>query len=183
MSPDLREMMANDPSGNTRVDTIIQAKDADSAVLRSLLASGQASVSDRIGNSDTLVVNLPLSAVSALSTSGTINYVSPDREMRGTGHVEDTTGTTAMRSQPALNGRAAYTLDGTGVGIAVVDSGIYPNHKAFKDGAASRVVANVNFTNSANTADLYGHGSHVAGLALGSSEELRHTAGSPRTPR
>ncbi|MBK6724932.1 MAG: S8 family serine peptidase [Acidobacteria bacterium] len=175
VSPDLREMMANDPSGNTRVDTIIQAKDADSAVLRSLLASGQASVSDRIGNSDTLVVNLPLSAVSALSTSGTINYVSPDRPTTITGHVEDTTGAALMRSQPALNGRSSYTLDGDGIGIAVVDSGIYTSHKGFKENGNSddnsRIVANVNFTNSnlSDTADLYGHGSHVAGLAAGNS--------------
>ncbi|MBK8304044.1 MAG: hypothetical protein IPK98_11825 [Chloracidobacterium sp.] len=79
VSPDLRDMMAQDPSGNKRVDVILQAKDADNAAFRSLLASGQARIADRIGNDDTLVVNLPLSTVSNLSTSGLINYVSPDR--------------------------------------------------------------------------------------------------------
>ena len=68
VSPDLREMMAQDPSGKKRVDVIIQAKDADNAALRALMADGSARVSDRIGNSDTLVVNLPLSALNTLST-------------------------------------------------------------------------------------------------------------------
>jgi len=110
VSPDLRDMMAEDPSGKKRVDVILQAKDADNSALRSLLASGQAHVTERIGNTDTLVVNLPLSVLSTLSTSGLMNYVSPDRPTTMTGHVEDTTGTTLMRAQAALNGRAATTL-------------------------------------------------------------------------
>ena len=97
ISPDLRDMMAQDPSGNKRVDVILQAKDADNAALRSLMASGQARVADRIGNSDTLVVNLPLSALTTLSTSGLINYISPDRSLKITGHIEDTTGAAAMQ--------------------------------------------------------------------------------------
>ena len=101
VSPDLRDMMAQDPSGTTRVDVILQAKDADNAALRSLMASGQAHITDRIGKTDTLVVNLPLSALNALSTSGLINYVSPDRQMTTTGHVEDSTGAAVVRSQPA----------------------------------------------------------------------------------
>nr|MBP7377784.1 hypothetical protein [Pyrinomonadaceae bacterium] len=92
VSPDLREMMEQDPSGNKRVDVILQAKNADSAALRSMLASGQARITDRIGDSETLVVNLPLSALSSLSTSGLMNYVSPDRPTTITGHVEETTG-------------------------------------------------------------------------------------------
>ncbi len=172
ISPDLREMMAKDPTGRTRVDVILQAKDADNASLRALLVSGKARIADRIGNSDTLVVNLPLSVLNTLSTSGTINYVSPDRPTTVTGHVEDATGASAMRSQPALNGRSAYTLDGSGIGVAVLDSGIQATHKGFKNsGNTSRIIANVNFTNATlnDTTDGYGHGTHVAGLAVGSA--------------
>ena len=174
ISSELREMMANDPSGKTRVDVIIQAKDADNAALRSLLKSGEAHVTDRIGNTETMVVNLPLSSLESLSKSGLINFISPDRPTTVTGHVEESIGADMIRSQAALNGRSAYTLDGSDIGVAVVDSGIASTHNGFKNGAgASRIVANVNFTSGTLTAttDGYGHGSHVAGLAVGDSTQ------------
>ena len=43
ISPDLRQMMAKDPSGKKRVDVIIQAKNADNAALRSIMADGRCS--------------------------------------------------------------------------------------------------------------------------------------------
>jgi len=164
ISPDLREMMANDPSGNTRLDVIMQAKNADNQMLRDLIASGQAHISSRIGNTD------PLSALESLSQSGLINYVSPNRTIGSLGHIETTTGATQMRSQPASYGRsAAYTLDGTGVGIAVLDSGIYAAHRAFNDGTAGRLVYSQSFVpGDTSTDDAYGHGTHVASLAAGS---------------
>jgi subtilisin family serine protease len=58
--------------------------------------------------------------------------------------------------------------DGTGVGIVVLDSGIDPNHLAFKDGSnASRIVYKQDFTGEGRTDDPYGHGTHVASLAAG----------------
>ncbi len=125
VSPDLRDMMANDPSGKTRVDVILQAKDADSPVLRTLFAQGNARIRSRVGTSDTLIVNLPLSMLQELSLSGMMNYVSPNRPTVTTGHVETTTGATMVRNQPALGSRPSYTLDGSGVGVAILDSGIY----------------------------------------------------------
>ncbi len=171
ISPDLRAMMKDDPSGKKRVDVIIQAKDADNATFRALMASGQARILDRVGVSDTLAVNLSLAAMLELSGSGLINYISPNRTTRTTGHVEETTGITLMRDQPASGTRGPYTLDGTGIGVAVLDSGIYAAHNGFQADGTSRIVANVNFTSSDinDTDDGYGHGTHVAGLAAGNS--------------
>ncbi|MDQ3179844.1 MAG: S8 family serine peptidase [Acidobacteriota bacterium] len=170
VSPDLREMMAQDSSGTRKVDVIIQAKDADNPVLRTILAENNVSLNDRIGDTDTIVVNLPLSAVNALSNSGLINYMSPDREIETNGHIESTSGASNVRSQSALNGRVSYTLDGSGVGIAIVDSGIMPTHKAFtQDGTTgSRIVYSQSFVAGvASTDDDYGHGTHVAAIAAG----------------
>ena len=166
VSPDLREMMASDPSGKKRVDVIIQAKEADNASLRTMMREGSARLSDRIGDSDTLVVNLPLSAVSQLSQSGLINYISPDRPVLTSGHIENTTGATAVRGSLG----STTTLDGTGIGIAVLDSGIFTDHSSFKNGTASRVVYSQSFVpNESAVTDSYGHGTHVASLAAGSS--------------
>ena len=165
VSSDLRDMMANDPTGKKRVEVIVQAKEADNAALRALLKSGQARLSDRIGESDTLVVNLPLSAVSQLSESGLINYISPNRPVKMFGHVENTTGATFVRSM-----NSGTTLDGSGIGIAILDSGMFTDHNAFKNGTTSRVVYSQSFVPGESAiVDGYGHGTHVGSLAAGSA--------------
>src|ERR1700752_4671718 len=64
-------------------------------------------------------------------------------------------------------------MDGTGIGIAVLDSGIDTGHMAFFNTAllpASRVKFTKDFTTENNSAnDPYGHGTHVAGAAAGLS--------------
>ena len=119
-----------------------------------------------------MVVNLPLSTVNDLSQSGTVNYISPDREIKTQGHLETTSGTSLVRSQPSGYGRSSsYTLDGSGVGIAVIDSGINGTLKSFTEGTTtSRVVYHKTFIDGdTSTADAYGHGTHVASIAAGSA--------------
>ncbi|HEY0001672.1 MAG TPA: S8 family serine peptidase, partial [Actinoplanes sp.] len=55
-------------------------------------------------------------------------------------------------------------LDGTGVTVAILDSGIDATHPDF----AGKIVANQNFTPDPTTDDLVGHGTHVASIIAGS---------------
>ncbi|MFI1015377.1 S8 family peptidase [Streptomyces sp. NPDC020965] len=57
----------------------------------------------------------------------------------------------------------ASGYDGTGVTIAVLDTGVDVTHPDL----ASRVVGAENFTSSKDTKDRYGHGTHVASIAAG----------------
>jgi serine protease AprX len=90
-----------------------------------------------------------------------IKYVSLDRPLKG-----------AMNyAVPAVNADVAHNLgyDGTGIGIAVIDSGINPVWDLnVPNSKASRIVYSQNFDTTANTtSDLYGHGTHVAGIIAG----------------
>ena len=114
-----------------------------------------------------------------------VTFVAPNRATRRTASTLETiTGasTTGVRTGST---KTSYSgLDGTGIGIAIVDSGVMQAHKAFHTAAGvSRVLKNVqtltttqaDWTNaySVNTAlqplvqDSFGHGTHVASVAAG----------------
>ncbi len=110
--------------------------------------------------------NLPIAALNALRDDPDILYISPDREVTAT----------LDYSGPTIGAQLAaqYGLDGTGIAIAVIDSGILsvrdllgPNTNASN---LSRIVYNQSFVSGvSSTADQYGHGTHVAGIAAGNA--------------
>src|SRR5207302_9463160 len=66
-----------------------------------------------------------------------------------------------------------YGLDGTGVGVAIIDSGVF-NHDDLQksSGLGSRVVYSESFIpGDPSTNDAYGHGTHVAGIVAGNGHD------------
>jgi serine protease AprX len=101
----------------------------------------------------------------ALAYEEDIEFMSLDNEVRSFGHVTTTTGAEQSRAQKNALG-LSYSLDGSNVNIAVLDSGIDVNHKSFS-GQLSKVVFSKDFTGENRTDDPYGHGTHVAAVAAG----------------
>src|SRR5581483_10402259 len=106
-----------------------------------------------------MTVELKNSRVRDLEADDNFTRVSPDREVTSQGHLEVTTA--AAQARTVVNNS---TLDGSGVGIAILDSGIDASHQLL---AGSRVVYSQDFTSDNSTGDTYGHGTHVASLAAG----------------
>ena len=155
----------NNGHGGDLVRVIIQpAGTWDSSLDATVEQSGGSNIR-QFQNFRVRVVTLPAQAAVALSERNDVSYVSLNREVRTLGHVSATTGADDVRNSSGTN---TTGLDGTGIGIAVLDSGIDTTHKAFLDRSNNlRVSVSQDFTGEDRTDDPYGHGTHVAALAGG----------------
>jgi len=157
--------------GGDMVRVIVQRTAAWDSAAESELQNAGGINDHQFQNFPLRIITLPAQAALALSTRSDVAYVSVNREVRTLGHVSLTTGADAVR---AANGVTVSGLDGTGIGIAVLDSGIDPTHTAFVDRSnQSRILASVDFTLEGRTDDPYGHGTHVASIAAGNGRISR----------
>jgi serine protease AprX len=104
-----------------------------------------------------LHLKIPSFLIPWLKANPAIKYISPDRPT--TKFLDLTTA--------AVSANVAWQSgwDGTGVGVAVIDSGIALKHDLTAANGASRVVYSENFASGQTSAtDAYGHGTHVAGI-------------------
>ena len=119
-------------------------------------------------------VKVPASLIPILKANPAVKYVSPNRP---TQRFLDLT-TSSVNANLAWQ----YGWDGTGVGVAVIDSGVVQkNDLTSSDGLSSRIVYSQNFaTGQTDALDSYGHGTHVAGI-LGSNGRSSTGTGFKRT--
>src|ERR1035441_2650014 len=107
-----------------------------------------------------VVIPLQVSKLETIAANPNIKFISPDRPLKG---AMDLTAA-AVYAAAATN----YGLDGAGVGIAIIDSGVtQKDDLRAPGGGASRIVYSEDFTGLGTAADAYGHGTHVAGIAAG----------------
>src|ERR1051325_2602378 len=164
VSLDLRQK-ADKGRGNERVRVIIQPVAQWSSELDGALKQYGGSHTGQFKNFKMRIVNLPVTAALALAARADVAYVSLDREVKTLGHVSLTTGADGVRN---ANGTTTSGLDGTGIGIALLDSGIDTSHRAFLDKSNNlRIIVSQDFTGEGRTDDPYGHGTHVAATAGG----------------
>ena len=103
--------------------------------------------------------SIPAKALKGLANHPHVLYVTPDRELHST----------LDYANAAIGAQVAFSFGwtGTGVGVAVIDSGILPEND-LKNGSTSRIVYSQSFVpNVASTIDQYGHGTHVSGIVAG----------------
>lgn len=121
----------------------------------------------KIGRSDLRVVDLPpgaseSAAVAALSRHPHIKFAELDRQVRAAAPANDPYSGSQWHLGRIGSPNAWDVSQGAGVTIAILDSGVDGTHPDL----AARLVPGWNFIdNNANTADVHGHGTAVAGAA------------------
>ena len=164
VSPDVLDL-AHGKAADSRIPLIIQFNGTPGATFDSTLTNNAGRTKATFGHFNARAIDLPAKAVEALAARPEVGFISFDRDNIPFGHVSLTTGADAIRS---TNGTNTTGLDGSGIGIAVLDSGIDANHTAFLDRSNNqRVIYSRDFTGEGRTDDLYGHGTHVASIAAG----------------
>jgi serine protease AprX len=161
LSTDLLELVVNGDNRPVRaivrgdVDAITLAAERDGIpVLRVL--DGLVVVEATPGVLEALqgvagVVSISLDNIVRPSMTVSDRTIAADQVRAGSGGLLG-----ALLGTPAVNGK--------GVGVAIVDSGI-ASHSAL----SGKVVASMNFaTGVSGTGDAYGHGTHIAGIIAGS---------------
>ena len=106
--------------------------------------------------------NVANSALLPLAGHPLVQRIAQDRRVGGTmERTGPTIGSTAARQE--------FGYDGTGIGVAVIDSGVTAWHDDLSDGPGSqRVDQFVDFVNDRVAAyDDFGHGTHVSGIIAG----------------
>ena len=171
ISADLRQAMESAGSGKDRVSVILQVDDVKSGRLNDWFKRYGIKINARMTHLGAIQAEVPVKALEELAARNEVHHLSADREVRAFGHVSATTGADDVRQQTAtsvLGATTSYTLNGSGIGIAILDSGMDTGHKAFRAGDDNaRIVFSKDFTGENRIDDPYGHGTHVAATAAG----------------
>jgi serine protease AprX len=144
---------------------ILQLKAPMSGALKALLNQKGVRTKANFKNLNAQSLEIPAGILESVAAFDEVFFISSDRQTASLGHLSETTGADAVRT---TNGTTVDGLDGSGIGIAFLDSGIYSSHTNFLDKSnKTRVVVDQDFTGENRTSDPYGHGTHVASMAVG----------------
>ncbi len=169
-APDLAPAVARAHQGVAADETmkvIVQYRQVPQAEQEGKAQRLGARLNHRLGVVKGIALTVPVNALPALEADSEVVSISLDHPMRALDETTD-----AATNVPAA-WNAGY--NGAGIGVAVIDSGINDSHPDLWNSGEthSRVVYHQDFTGTPTTNssgaqyDLYGHGTHVAGIIGG----------------
>jgi serine protease AprX len=157
------DSIANDATlnGDKTVDVIIQFRDlpGDNENKSVKAVGGVHKGQLHLINSN--LYSVPVKSLKTLANNPNILYITPDRKAKQfSDYSVQTLGADLVQNN--------LGFDGSGIGVAVIDSGIY-SHPDLKDkvGVNNRIVYSESFVSGSDASDQYGHGTHVAGIVAG----------------
>src|SRR5258708_2533420 len=154
----------------TTVDVIIQFNQTPAAAHHQKVQDKGGVLKNKLDVIKGAHYSVPVASLPALADDPDVTYISPNRPLSGT------SASTLDFTRETVNAQVAWQqwgLDGTGVGVAVIDSGVtavgdlywwIPSNQTY----GSRVAYSQSFVpGTTDTSDQYGHGTHVAGIIAG----------------
>ncbi len=172
-SPKLSSDLAGATTLNGQIDVIVQYRHAPIPEWHQNVVLRGGIFKQEFRSINAGAYRIPASELTELESNPEVVYVSPDRPVHGTAISSPSPKLdyhTETSNAPAAWARG---LDGSGIGVAVIDSGIADIPDLH--GKKFAVAYSENFASdrlaSGGSADPYGHGSHVAGIIAGSGSK------------
>jgi len=157
-------------NSSTPLEVIVQYKTVPTKTELKQLGS---QIQQQFVHVNAVSVVLTTAQIQTVSQDSNVSYISPNRVTQGS--LDITTATVYAN----VAWSAGYI--GTGVGVAVIDSGIYAHPDlSTSSGSGTRIVYSQSFVTGLDASDQYGHGTHVAGI-VGSNGQSSTGAGFTRT--
>lgn len=160
------ELNNSNPAATVRV--IVNWRQVPGAVQHGKVTQRGGELSKAFSNMKSAVYSIPAQNLADLANDPDVMYIAPDRPVKSS-----LDNTAAAVNAPAV-WKAGFI--GTGVGVAVIDSGLSPS----PDLQPSQIVYSQDFTGQYpmkpnvadpnNAPDTFGHGEHVTGIIVGNGK-------------
>lgn len=147
IAPDL------DANSEEAMDVIVEYEKLPATPLAERVPGSGGRVKQRWENLNAEQMTLTAAEIRSFAQDPRVLAIHPDRTVRGSLDL----------TAAATNATVAWSagMDGSGIGVAVLDSGISPNDH---NEPSANVVYSEDFTGTNTVVDVYGHGTHVAGI-------------------
>ncbi|MEK6953695.1 MAG: S8 family serine peptidase [Candidatus Micrarchaeota archaeon] len=151
---ELKELSKSKPAQTVPV-LFSASSEASMQLMKDSIISNGGKVKSEFKIGDIIYAEIPAGKLPEIAKLNYVKSVSPNRIF----HIQLSGSALQINADDLWS--AGY--DGTGVRVAILDTGIDTSHPMF----AGRIVANKVFTGEASWQDGNGHGTHVAGIAAG----------------
>ena len=172
-----RDLHSRTTGSGDMVTVIVQYRQMPNSAFLKNMKAGGAAIRFQHQAIRAVTMRVPASMLAVLAKDPNVAYITPDRPVSMTDANEQFS--TAVEADIMAS---QFALDGTGVGVAVIDSGVADHGDLHTAGGASRVVYSQSFVaGDTTTSDKFGHGTHVAGLIGGNGANSGTSNGYPAT--
>jgi serine protease AprX len=156
------------------VQVIVQLR-GDGAAARAAVAAAGGRIDQPLPIIGGFAASLPARSAVTLARLSDVRVVSLNAEIKGTGFADTSTSNLVSAYDQSIHANWAWDqgVTGSGVGVAVIDTGVAGNLPDFQvspsDSSSRVIVSGVVNPAATDATDSYGHGTHVAGIIAGDS--------------